>query len=200
MSYHSQMVATTRQTAAERREAVLAAAQVAFAQRGLHGTSTEDIAAGAGISQPYLFRLFGTKKKLFVATVERCMADTLELFRTAAGDLRGEEALQAMGDAYVELVTRDRTRLLTQMQAYAACDDADVREAMRTGYGKLHLFVETVSGLPQEAVAQWFAKGMLLNVVAAMELSDAREPWARRLVEGAAGPQHVAASLVLGAE
>ena len=200
MSYHSQMVATTRQTAAERREAVLAAAQVAFAQRGLHGTSTEDIAAGAGISQPYLFRLFGTKKKLFVATVERCMADTLELFRTAAGDLRGEEALQAMGDAYVELVTRDRTRLLTQMQAYAACDDADVREAMRTGYGKLHLFVETVSGLPQETVAQWFAKGMLLNVVAAMELSDAREPWARRLVEGAAGPQHVAASLVLGAE
>ena len=200
MSYHSQMVATTRQTAAERREAVLAAAQVAFAQRGLHGTSTEDIAAGAGISQPYLFRLFGTKKKLFVATVERCMADTLELFRTAAGDLRGEEALQAMGDAYVELVTRDRTRLLTQMQAYAACDDPDVREAMRTGYGKLHLFVETVSGLPQETVAQWFAKGMLLNVVAAMELSDAREPWARRLVEGAAGPQHVAASLVLGAE
>jgi AcrR family transcriptional regulator len=194
------MVATTRQTAAERREAVLVAAQAAFARRGLHGTSTEEIAAGAGISQPYLFRLFGTKKRLFVAAVERCMADTLELFRAAAGDLRGEEALRAMGDAYVELVTSDRTRLLTQMQAYAACDDPDVREAMRAGYGKLHLFVETVSGLPQEAVAQWFAKGMLLNVVAAMELSDAREPWARRLVEGAAGPQHVAASLVLGAE
>ena len=52
-----------------------------------------------------------------------------------------------MGDAYVAMVTRDRTRLLTQMQAYAACDDPDVREAMRTGYGKLHLFVETVSGL-----------------------------------------------------
>ena len=56
-----------------------------------------------------------------------------------------------MGDAYVVMVTSDRTRLLTQMQAYAACDDAEVREAMRTGYGKLHLFVETVSGLPQEA-------------------------------------------------
>ena len=83
------MVETTRQTAAERREAVLVAAQAAFARRGLHGTSTEEIAAAAGISQPYLFRLFGTKKRLFVATVERCMADTLELFRTAAGDRRG---------------------------------------------------------------------------------------------------------------
>jgi AcrR family transcriptional regulator len=194
------MVETTRQTAAERREAVLVAAQAAFAQRGLHGTSTEEIAAAAGISQPYLFRLFGTKKRLFVATVERCMADTLELFRTAAGDRRGEEALRAMGDAYVAMVTRDRTRLLTQMQAYAACDDVDVREAMRTGYGKLHLFVETVSGLPPDAVAHWFAKGMLLNVVAAMELSDTREPWARRLVEGAVGPEHVPASLVLEAE
>ena len=194
------MVETTRQTAAERREAVLVAAQAAFARRGLHGTSTDEIAAAAGISQPYLFRLFGTKKRLFVATVERCMADTLELFRTAAGDRRGEDALHAMGDAYVAMVTRDRTRLLTQMQAYAACDDPDVREAMRTGYGKLHLFVETVSGLPPDAVAHWFAKGMLLNVVAAMELSDTREPWARRLVEGAVGPKHVAASLVLEAE
>src|SRR5215211_597967 len=148
-----------RQTATERREAVLVAAQEAFARRGLHGTSTEDIAEAAGISQPYLFRLFGTKKNLFVAAVERCMEDTLELFRIAAGALRGEDALRAMGQAYVEMVLNDRTRLLTQMQAYAACDDPDVREAMRTGYGRLHLFVETVSGMPDDVVADWFAKG-----------------------------------------
>ena len=194
VSYHSlTMVEGIRSTAAERRTAVLAAAQVAFAGGGLHGTSTEDIAEAAGISQPYLFRLFGTKKKLFVATVERCMEETLELFREAAGELRGEEALHAMGLAYVAMVTGDRTRLLTQMQAYAACDDPEVREAMRTGYGKLHLFVETVSGLGQEAVAEWFAHGMLLNVVAAMDLWDTREPWARRLIEGGFGPDKAAA-------
>jgi AcrR family transcriptional regulator len=178
---------TTRQTAGERREAVLAAATEAFARGGLHGTSTEQIAEAAGISQPYLFRLFGTKKRLFLATIERCMADTLELFRDAAGDLRGEAALEAMGAAYVTMVTTDRTRLLTQMEAYAACDDPEVREAMRAGYGKLHLFVETVSGADEATVAGWFAHGMLLNVVAAMDLWDAREPWARRLVSGVAG-------------
>ena len=181
------MIAGTRSTAAERRDAVLAAAQVAFAKNGLRGTSTEDIAEAAGISQPYLFRLFGTKKKLFVATVERCYEETLELFRAAAGDLRGEEALHAMGEAYVSMVIGDRTRLLTQMQAYAACDDADVREAVSSGYGKLHLFVETVSGLDPERVSAWFGKGMLLNVVAAMDLWGSREPWARRLVEGCIG-------------
>ena len=185
-----------RQTADARREAVLAAAAEAFAAGGLHGTSTEEIAVAAGISQPYLFRLFGTKKKLFIATVERCMRDTRELFRAAAGDLRGEEALRAMGEAYVEMVVRDRTRLLGQMQAYAACGDPDVRDAMRRGFGELHLFVETVSGLPQEAVARWFSTGMLLNVVAALDLWNAREPWARRLLEGCVGPDHAAVDLL----
>ena len=178
------MIVAERKTAEERRHAVLDAATVAFARRGLHGTSTEDIAQAAGISQPYLFRLFGTKKALFIATVERCMSETLELFRAAAGTLRGEEALRAMGDAYVEMVTSDRTRLLAQMQAYAACDDDDVRAAMRRGYGQLHLYVETVSGLPPAAVSSWFAGGMLLNVIAAMDLQSEPEPWAQRLIDG----------------
>jgi len=182
------MKTTTRQTAEQRREAVLTAALVAFAHGGLHGTSTEDIARAAGISQPYLFRLFGTKKKLFVATIERCMAETLELFRAAAGGRRGEEALEAMGQAYAAMVAGDHTRLLAQLQAYAASDDPDVREAIRSGFGSLHLFVETVSGVDAERVAEWFAKGMLLNVIAAMDLWGSHEPWARRLLEGSMDP------------
>src|ERR671933_2676106 len=93
---------TTRLTAAERKDAVLDAALVEFAERGLHGTSTEDIARRAGISQPYLFRLFGTKKELYKATVERCMRQTLDLMQTAAAGLQGEEALAAIGKAYMQ--------------------------------------------------------------------------------------------------
>lgn len=183
-----------RQTADERREAVLKAAMSAFAHRGLYGTSTEEIAASAGISQPYLFRLFRTKKELFIAAVERCMDDTVELFRHAAGDLRGEEAMTAMGDAYVAMVATDRDRLLLQMQAYAACGDSEVREAMRRGYGNLYRYVEAVSGLPTEAVLHWFASGMMLNVVAAMDLWNSRDAWAQRLIEGCIGSEHLAAS------
>src|SRR6266568_8939791 len=101
----------TRHTAAERREDILDAALVEFAERGLQGTSTEDIARRAGISQPYLFRLFGTKKELFKATVARCFRETLESFPRAAEGTRGEEALKAMGAAYMELLLTDRTRL-----------------------------------------------------------------------------------------
>src|SRR6266508_5690969 len=98
------MTTTTRQRmpATERREMVLEAAVAEFAAHGLAGTSTEDIAREAGISQPYLFRLFGTKKELFKATISRCFRETLEVFQRAAEGKRGEEALKAMGDAYVE--------------------------------------------------------------------------------------------------
>src|SRR5919199_4519974 len=105
------MATMSRQSAEERREAVLDAAQAEFAARGLHGASTEDIARAARISQPYVFRLFGTKKELFKAVVARCLRQTLELFQRAAEGKRGEEALTAMGDAYVALLTTDRLRL-----------------------------------------------------------------------------------------
>ena len=94
---------------------------------GLAGTSTEDVAPRAGISQPYLFRLFPTKKALFLALVERCFQRVEEAFTAAAGDAIGEEALEAMGDAYEQLLD-DRTLLLLQMQAYAACDDPEIRD------------------------------------------------------------------------
>ena len=79
-----------------------------FAEHGLHGASTEEIARGAGISQPYVFRLFGTKKELYLAVVARCFRQTLELMQRAAEGKRGEEALNAIGQAYGELLESDR--------------------------------------------------------------------------------------------
>src|SRR3954464_4380766 len=114
---------TTRMSAADRRDAVLDAALVEFAEGGYVGTSTEDIARAAGISQPYLFRLFGTKKELYIASVSRCFRETLELFQRAAEGLRGQEALAAIGQAYMEQLQTDRTWLRAQMQAYAASED-----------------------------------------------------------------------------
>jgi AcrR family transcriptional regulator len=178
------MATTTRQSAEERREAVLDAAQIEFAARGLHGASTEEIAKRAGISQPYVFRLFGTKKELFKATVARCLREALETFQRAAEGKRGEEALHAMGQVYVEELISDRTRLKAQLEAYAACDDPEICEVVRNGFGDLVAYVERVSGLPPAEVSRFFATGMLINVMAAMNLGDSGEEWAERLLEG----------------
>ena len=90
-----------------------------------------------------------------------------------------------MGQAYIERLRTDRLRLRAQMQAYAACDDAEIRAVVRNGYGDLVTYVERVSGLPPEAVARFFAQGMLCNVFASMALdADSSEPWAERLLAG----------------
>ena len=177
-------VTSQRKSAEERRESVLDAALVEFAARGLQGASTEEIAAKAGISQPYVFRLFGTKKELFKMVITRCFRQTLETFQQAAEGKRGEAALEAMGKAYVEKLLVDRVRLRGQMQAYAACDDPEIREVVRDGYGDLVAYVERVSGLGPEKVSRFFATGMLLNVIASMGVEDMSEPWAARLLEG----------------
>jgi AcrR family transcriptional regulator len=176
--------ATTRSTAAARRDEVLDAALLEFADHGFEGASTEDIARRAGISQPYLFRLFGTKKELFKAAVARCLRETLELFQRAAEGKRGEEALKAIGEAYQRQLEEDRTRLRAQMQAYAACDDPEIREIVRAGYGDLVAYVRRVSGAEWPTVWSFFSTGMLLNVLASMHVDDQPEPWMQDLLSG----------------
>jgi len=178
------VAATERKSKAERREDILEAAMSAFAERGLAGASTEDIARRAGISQPYVFRLFGTKKELFVAVVAQCFRQTLEEFRRVSEGLHGEEALQAIGERYGDALLSNRRYLLLQMQSYVACEDPEVCKVVQDGYGALVAYVERVSGADEETIAAFFAKGMLMNVMASMQLQNPTEPWAVRLLEG----------------
>jgi AcrR family transcriptional regulator len=182
------MATSTRQTAEVRREAVLEAARHEFARHGLHGASTDTIARRAGISQPYLFRLFGSKKELFLGVNDACFARTLEVFRGAASGKSGAEALRAIGDAYRDLIESDRTMLQGQLQSYAASvEDDDVRASTARGYGRLVDYVETVSGADRQTISMFFATGMLLNVLAAMQYSlgdDPRDSWVARLADG----------------
>jgi AcrR family transcriptional regulator len=175
---------TTRSTATERRNDVLDAALVEFAERGYEGTSTEAIARRAGISQPYLFRLFGTKKELYKASAARCFRETLELFQRASEGKRGEEALHAIGQAYMEQLETNRTWLRAQMQTYAACEDPEIRSVVRAGYGDLVAYVRRVSGADWQTMWSFFATGMLLNVLASLHVTEQPEQWMQDLLSG----------------
>lgn len=176
---------TTRklQTAQARRDDVLAAAQEHFAQRGYYGTPTTEIARAAGISQAYLFRLFPTKRELFLACVERCMGAVRESFQHAAAPHAGDAdaMFAAMGGRYAELL-QDRTMLLAQLQSYAACSDPEIVAVVRREYGRLVDMVREATGAPDERVSGFFAHGMLMTVVAAMGAHELDEPWARTLL------------------
>src|SRR3954452_17909644 len=164
------MVASSeRKSKEERREEILDAALEVFADQGLHGASTEEIARRAGISQPYVFRLFGTKKELYVAGVARCFRQTLELMQKAAEGKRGQDALEAIGAAYGELLESDRTYLRAQMQAYAASGAPAIAAVVRDVFCDLGTAVEGGFGASREEFASVFAHGMLLNVLAPNE-------------------------------
>jgi AcrR family transcriptional regulator len=180
-----------RQTADERRDAIVAAATEEFATGGLVGGSTEAIARRVGVSQPYVFQLFGTKKELFLAVVRSCFTRTRLAFEAAAAawvpgaDDECDSSLDAMGKAYKRLLA-DRTLLLVQLQAYAACSDPDVRAVVREEFGLLHRRVREVSGASAEDLHQFFAEGMLLNLGAAVGLPGQAATWTLEALEGGA--------------
>jgi AcrR family transcriptional regulator len=164
-------VPAPRKSAEERREEILAVGLEHFAAGGYHGTSTEVIAREAGISQPYLFRLFRTKKELFLACTDRACGKVLDGFRSAAETAPPGEKLTAMGKAYEQELLTDRHALLMLMQGYAAVADPEVQEHVRRKYGEIITEVARMSGAGPDEVWSFFATGMLLNVVTALDLA-----------------------------
>jgi AcrR family transcriptional regulator len=171
---------TQRQTADERRDAVITAAVHEFAAGGYVGTSTESIARAVGVSQPYLFQLFGTKRELFLAVVRRCFERTRLVFHEAAlrhaTDRPDCSVLHSMGLAYMQLLS-DRDLLRIHLQAYAACGDEDVRRVVREEFAATYAAVKKESGASDGEIHGFFAEGMLLNVAAALELGGKPETW-----------------------
>jgi AcrR family transcriptional regulator len=171
---------TSRRTADERRNEVIVAALHAFAEGGYAGTSTESIARAVGVSQPYLFQLFGTKRELFLAVVRQCFQRTGLVFHEAArrgpDDDQSFTVLDLMGKAYMRLLS-DTDLLRIQLQAYAACGDDDVRQVVREEFTALYASVKRDSGASNEEIHHFFAEGMLLNVAAALELGGTPETW-----------------------
>ena len=169
-------------SAEERREAVLEAAIVEFATYGLHGGSTERIAERVGISQPYVFRLFGTKKDLFLAAVDRVCDRVVEAWEAALEE-DPEDRLLALGRAYVGLML-PRDELLLLLQSFAASKDPDVLRLSRERMERMYGFVESVTGESTERVQQFFAQGMLLTVAAGLDLPAIAhdERWASKFL------------------
>lgn len=177
------MTTRTRQTAEERRVELILAARAEFAQKGYHGASTEAIAKAAGISHPYLFRLFGSKKALYLTTCRETVDMLYERFRKAARGKTGEDALHAMGEAFNEAM-QDRDHLMLMLKSWASCDDPDICALVRESWRRLTELAELTSGESAEVVTRFFSSGALLTVLMSMNALEQPEPWSERLVAG----------------
>ena len=166
--------ASERSNAETRREEILAAAIEEFARFGLYGTAVDVIAERVGISQPYIFRLYGTKKDLFIAAALQ-VCDRIQRAFSAAASASPGKPLEAMGRAYAGLLS-SRAELLTLLHAFAASEDPEVKRAVSSRYHELWDFVARTSGASRLQVRDFFAAGMGMTVGAALGLNHLFDP------------------------
>jgi TetR/AcrR family transcriptional regulator len=174
-----------RLSAADRRSATLSAAAAVFARKGYHGASTERIAQAAGISQPYVVRMFGSKERLFVSLIDDCVERVLEAFRAAsasepetAGAAAGDEppSLAArLGAAYSELATEDGVHLII-MQAYMLGADPVIGPRARDGFTRIVGYLTGEAGLTVDETERFLARGMLINTLLGLRMQEGDDP------------------------
>lgn len=163
-----------RMSAEARREEIVGIALRHFAEGGYDGTSTDTIAKDTGVSQPYLFRLFKTKRGLFEACADKCFAQVRAVFEEGVAGSTPEERFAAMGHAYEQRLLPDRHSLLFQMRAFAVADP-EIRAYVRANFDQVRSTVAELAGVTPKETWDFFGSGMLLNVVTMLELDWAHE-------------------------
>jgi len=183
----------TRMRADERRALVLEAATRVFGERGYHGATTDAVARAAGVSQPYVVRMFGSKEALFIAVLERALERLMATFESA---LVESEDAAASGDAdavshciaqnYAELLS-DRGLLLSLMQAFMLGADPVIGPVARAGMRRAYEFLRDRAGMGPDEAHEFLALGMMLNTLVGLRMADdyEREPTVRELLDEA---------------
>lgn len=163
-----------RMSSAERREQIVTAATAVFGARGYGGTTTDDIARAAGVSQPYVVRLFGTKEALFLAALDDAVEHLVATFRGAVAALAGrpqEERHHGLGEAYVELL-RVRGLHLLLSQAFLLGSHPVIGPAARAGFGRIWRLLRDEAGLGGEQAHEFLAHGMLINTMLGLRVTE----------------------------
>lgn len=191
---------------AERREQILEAASRVFGERGYFGATTDQIAKAAGISQPYVVRMFGGKENLFVGVLSRSLERLLVAFTRTLEDWKAEgspaaaaaavvsegtpvagghgEIGRRLGLAYVNLI-EDRGLLLSLMQAFSMGQDPTIGAKARDGFLAIYRLLRDEAGFTPEQTRSFLAEGMLLNTLLGLRLPDeyGRDEAATELLE-----------------
>jgi AcrR family transcriptional regulator len=165
-----------RVSAAVRREQILAAASGVFGERGYVGATTDQVAQAAGISQPYVVRMFGSKEKLFVEVLDRALGTLLDAFRVVIAESKRaddeQDALMTkLGAAYADLII-DRGILMSLMQGFVAGHEPAIGAKSRAGFMELYTLLRNEAGFEPDLIVDFLAHGMLFNTLIAMRMID----------------------------
>jgi len=161
----------------ERRRQILVAALAVFGTHGYEGATTDEVARAAGVSQPYVVRLFGSKENLFLATIQDALAQLLAAFRAALApdDPESADDPQApgkrIGQAYVDLI-EVRGLHQTLAHAYLLGSNPVIGAAARQGFASVWRFFRDEMGLDADQARAFMAEGMLISTMIGLRIVD----------------------------
>lgn len=160
---------TGRMSAADRREQILVAATAVFGAKTYVGTTTDEVARAAGVSQPYVVRLFGTKQRLYIDVIDRAYDHLLEAFRQALPGPVDERASR-LGAAYTGLLA-ERGMLPVIAGSTQMGGETEIGQVARDGFSRLWEFIRVDAGFSADETRGFFATGMLINAVVGLRLT-----------------------------
>ncbi|WP_066520777.1 TetR/AcrR family transcriptional regulator [Curtobacterium ammoniigenes] len=165
-----------RMPASERRLLILESAREVFGKRGYYGATTDQIAAAAGVSQPYVVRMFGSKESLFLEVLDDALQTLLEAFRTAlaAAEARGaspDERRYAVGAAFIDLATT-RGLHTVLLQAFVSGEEPAIGAAARAGFLEIYRFLVHEAGANDDEINRFLGSGMLFGVLLGIRMPD----------------------------
>ncbi|HEX8631859.1 MAG TPA: TetR/AcrR family transcriptional regulator [Catenuloplanes sp.] len=156
-----------RGTAARRRADAITAGMSAFADHGLTTMAIQRIADEIGVSQPYVFRLFGNKQAVFQACLGELEIRIRRMFRQAVAT-SPDDPLHAMGAAFREFVA-DGTMSGLWLQACAvARSDESVAARCRALISGVLEEAERLTAATPDDLARFLANGALVTVLQAV--------------------------------
>ncbi|HRN28867.1 MAG TPA: TetR/AcrR family transcriptional regulator [Terrimesophilobacter sp.] len=172
---------TDAATREARREELLSAATTAFARRGYFGTTTNEVATEASISQPYVVQYFGSKESLFLQVHERAGTLVTEQMRSVAA---ASASMPTFVADYKRIVV-EPTLLLVIMHAVFAASVPAIGDRARELFVRMYdILVNEAHATPEQA-HEFLGKSLLLNTVLAMDIENHLDenPWVKPLLD-----------------
>ncbi len=139
-----------RLSADERRRAIIGAALRVFSERSYAGATTAQIAREAGISEPILYRHFGSKKELYFACLDEVWSDLRDSLLERIEELGPVEAWRELAPTTMKRLKAVVPNLWMQAITEAG-SDPEIRRHVRKHMREVHDFFADVLGRLQAA-------------------------------------------------
>ena len=142
-----------RLSAEARRASLLESACTVFSAGSYRGTTTAELAAAAGISEPILYRHFKSKRELYLACLDECWRGLQAAWEEAiAVEPNPGLWVAAMGRTFLESEQHRPVISNLWVQALAeATEDPEIARFMRGHMHEVHAFIADVIRRAQQA-------------------------------------------------